>query len=80
MLRSGTVFNTKLSSPKMEFSQWKETVDTIVFNELQMHCQDLPDEDYWMHWHKNTLPNDMASMVIKNTNEMTEFFKDLLNE
>ena len=80
MLRSGNIYNSELNKQKMEFNDWKDSVDSIVFQKLNMHCNDLPDEDYWVYWDKKCTAQDMANIVITNTTDMTTFFLDIIKE
>jgi len=80
MLRSGTVYNPNHVDTKMSFQNWKNIVDNIVYNKTKMHCNDLPDEDYWVNWDNNVSPKDMAQVIFKDLNEITDFFKDILKE
>lgn len=77
MLRSTKVHAYDPSVEKPTFESWKQDVDTIVYNKLQIHCNDLPDEDYWMSWHNNLSAQNMADIVVNNANEMTEYFLEL---
>lgn len=79
MLRSGTVYNprqNKDNNLKMEFNNWKEHVDKIIYSKLNMHCHDLPDEDYWVMWDQNTTPEIMATSILKNIDDIQD---DMIN-
>ena len=80
MLRSGTVYNPNHVDTKMSFQNWKNLVDRIVYKKTKMHCDDLPDEDYWMNWDKNVSPKDMAQVIFKDLDEIKDFFQDILKE
>ena len=79
MLRSGTVFNEYLMD-KMTFEAWKENVDQLVFTKLGLHCNDLPDEDYWLNWDKGVTPQSMANFVFKDVNNMCENVLDIVRK
>ena len=78
MLRSGKIYQSNQISDKEPFEVWKERVDNAVFSRLNLHCYDLPDEDYWMNWDNNVDSQQMAEFVIKNTNDMLEHFSNVL--
>ena len=70
MLRSKTMYQQKLISDNNSFEVWKTNVDKLVFSKLNMHCYDLPDEDYWDYWYNKLDPQQMAQIVIKNAIDM----------
>ena len=74
MLRSGKMYQPNSISEKETFEVWKERVDKMVFSKLNIHCYDLPDEDYWMNWDNNVDSQQMANYVIQNTYDMLEHF------
>ena len=47
------------------FEEWKSNVDAIVFKSINIHCNELPDEDYWMNWDNEVSHFDMAKYIIK---------------
>ena len=49
---------------KINFTDWKNFVYKLIYQHLNMHCIDLQDEDYWVYWNNNFLPEDMADIVI----------------
>ena len=74
MLRSKTMYQQKLISDNNSFEIWKTNVDKLVFSKLNMHCNDLPDEDYWDYWYNNLDPQQMAQIVIKNAIDMIKHY------
>lgn len=76
MLRSGTMYKSDSTSEINNFEIWKDNVDNIVFDKLNLHCHDLPDEDYWMNWHNKMSPQQMANYIIQNTYDMLEHFNN----
>ena len=79
MLRSGKMYQSNHISEKETFEVWKERVDKTVFSKLNLHCNDLPDEDYWMNWDNNIDSQQMANYVIQNTYDMLEHFSNVKN-
>ena len=59
------------------FLDWKNEVDNIVLKKIGLHCDEIPDYDYWTAWDKNMCTNVIASKVIHNyeKSEMSEFKK-----
>jgi hypothetical protein len=83
MLRSGTVYNprqNKDNNLKMEFNNWKQKVDKIIYAKLKIHCNDLPDEDYWVMWDQNITPKIMANFILKNNDDFKDDMMDVLKE
>ena len=77
MLRSGKNYLTDSFSEKDSFEIWKQNVDNLVFAKLNMHCLDLPDEDYWMNWHNDLSSQQMTDIVVKNTLNMFNHFNNV---
>lgn len=81
MLRNGKMYNsTSETTNKMSFEDWKLKVENIVFSHLNLNCNDLPDEDYWISWDKAFSPEEMANIVISNANSMAEHFFNIIRE
>lgn len=46
------------------FKKWLKRVDTIIFKRIRVHYDDLPDQDYWVHFVNGTKPVEMAKITI----------------
>lgn len=51
------------------FEQWRNLVDSIVFIVINLHLDDLPDEDFRINYDNGLHVCDMAKLVIINFNE-----------
>lgn len=47
------------------FEDWKSNVDGVVFAAINIHCNELPDKDYWMYWNNEVSYFDMAKSITK---------------
>lgn len=50
---------------KISFIAWKKRVDDIVYKELELHLDDLPDEDFRMAYDNNINAIKFAKFIIK---------------
>ena len=50
------------------YTTWKQIVADIVYDELQVELDDLPDEDYRMCYDEHMSPMNMAQIIITNNN------------
>tara|TARA_B100000424_G_C22934576_1_gene497256 strand:+ start:829 stop:1218 length:390 start_codon:yes stop_codon:yes gene_type:complete len=59
------------------FDEWKREVDNIVLKKIGLHCNDIPDYDYWKAWDENKCTEFIANKVIYSyeKSEMSEFKK-----
>jgi hypothetical protein len=94
MLRSGNIYNPVLftniehqkktpnveSLEKMSFDKWKQLIENIIFAKLNMHCNDLPDEDYWVNWNNGITPHYMANIILKSIDDMEEEMMIILQD
>ena len=82
MLRSGTVYNPNLitNNEKINFKEWKQQVENIIYANLKMYCNDLPDEDYWVSWDNGITSNNMANFILKNIEDIEEEMMDILQD
>ena len=53
------------------FEDWKLYIDKEVYNQTGYHCDNLPDYDYWVTWHK---------MYIKKEEVIEDIINNLKNE
>ena len=37
----------------MKFKTWLKNVDDDVYKQIKLRLNDLPDEDFWIHWDNN---------------------------
>ena len=57
----------------MEFETWLKKVDDFVYNKLDLHLKDLPDEDFWVHWDNRVTYEVMANKIITNQYNFLSF-------
>jgi len=65
---------------EMRYEIWLNKVATIVYENLRMNLDDLPDEKYRINFDDGMSPEDMAKIVIGPINEIIsetvgKFFK-----
>ncbi len=48
----------------MDFNQWLSRVDKLVFNKLNIHLYDLPDESYAIYYEDSIHFRDVANYII----------------
>tara|TARA_B100001248_G_scaffold206725_1_gene160771 strand:+ start:149 stop:547 length:399 start_codon:yes stop_codon:yes gene_type:complete len=46
------------------FEEWKKDIDNLIFKKIGLHCEDLPDIDYWSSWEKNVFSEVIVHQVI----------------
>ena len=80
MLRSGATYNTKLNNTKMEFDDWKQKVNDIIYKETSINCCDLPDEDYWMSWDNGISPQEISRTILNDLKNMNYEFMEVFKE
>lgn len=49
-----------------EFIEWMKHVDYIVYDSIEYHLSDLPDEDFMLNYEHGITTNKMAEIVISN--------------
>jgi hypothetical protein len=59
----------------MEFSfeKWMSLVESLVYNEIKINLNDLPDEDFRMNYNDGLSPNGMATIVLNNYYAFEDF-------
>ena len=69
-------FNIK-NGNYITFSDWKKEVDNIVLKKIGLHCNDIPDYDYWKAWDENKCTEFIANKVMYKyeRSEISEFKK-----
>ena len=46
------------------FEEWKKDIDNLIFKKIGLHCEDLPDIDYWSSWEENVFSEVIVHQVI----------------
>ncbi len=46
------------------FEEWKKDIDNLIFKKIGLHCEDLPDIDYWSSWEKNVFSEVIVNQVL----------------
>ena len=61
------MFSTILqnSTTNQNFIVFLDSVERIVYNNLNMYLLDLPDEDYYMAFQCGTTPEQMAKLIVQ---------------
>lgn len=57
----------------MKFKTWLKNVDDDVYKQIKLRLNDLPDEDFWIHWDNNVSSKEMAQIIIKDQHEFIDF-------
>tara|TARA_B100000902_G_C27303213_1_gene913996 strand:+ start:1194 stop:1376 length:183 start_codon:yes stop_codon:yes gene_type:complete len=57
----------------MNFKNWLKKVDDLVFNKLDLHLKDLPDEDFWVNYDNKMTCVEMADKIIKDQYKFLSF-------
>ena len=65
------------TSESLSFKDWKKSVDELVYKNIFQHCDDLPDEDYWMEWFEKKTYQEMADIIIKDYYKMLSHYESL---
>ena len=52
----------------MDFFDWKKRIEIIVYGLTTFHLDDLPDEDFRIHYDTGTTFQKMAEYIINNNN------------
>jgi hypothetical protein len=50
--------------PNVLYCEWMSTVSSIVFSQINIDLDDLPDENYRINFDEEMSPEDMASIVL----------------
>jgi hypothetical protein len=82
MLRSGTVYNHTVvtMNKEIDFEEWKQQVNNLVFAKIKINCYDLPDENYWFSWDDGMSSESMANLILKGIqDEMMDILQDKVN-
>jgi hypothetical protein len=56
----------------MSFEQWKSQVDSMVYDYLECHLDDLEDENYRVNYEAGITVDLMARIVINNNSFISE--------
>ena len=57
----------------MEFETWLKKVDEFVYNKLDLHLKDLPDEEFLVHWDNQVTYEVMSNKIITNQYNFLSF-------
>ena len=67
----------RYTSDSLSFEDWKKSVDDLVFKQIYQHCDDLPDEDYWMEWYEKKTFQEMADGIVNDYQRMLAHYESL---
>lgn len=59
------------------YMEWYNIVSILVYNELGVELDDLPDENYRMNFENGVLPQDMAKIIIE---PLSNMIYDVVND
>jgi len=54
----------KKNEYEQTFDEWKKEVDNLIFKKIGLHCEDLPDYDYWSSWERNIFSEVIVQQVL----------------
>lgn len=54
----------------LPFEDWMNTVEDLVYNDIGLYLEDLPDENFRMNYEDNMSPEEMALIITENINDM----------
>jgi len=54
----------------LPFDEWMCTVEHLVYNDIGLYLEDLPDENFRMNYEDNMSPEEMALIITENINDM----------
>ena len=57
----------------MKFNLWLKKVDNLVFQSLNLRLNDLPDEDFRVHWGNKLTCVEMANKIIMDQYDFLNF-------
>lgn len=60
------------------FELWKKKIDEIVYEDIHLHLNDLPDEDYAVAYEKRTSPEEFAKYILDDCHDMINFLLALM--
>ena len=63
--KSVSIRHARNIEPNIDFAKWVKKVDKIVYTNIKLHLQDLPDEDFWINWNNGMNYKLMANNIIK---------------
>ena len=64
------------TSENLTFAKWKYHVEQIVLENINLKCDELPDEDYWTNWNSGTTSSMMAKSIIFDFQKMIDFYEE----
>jgi len=65
----------KFCNNDIDFLIWMTKVESSVYSKLNFTLNDLPDEDYWVHFENKTSVDKMVDIIVTNFNvDMRSFF------
>ena len=66
-LRNGKIISIQNKST-MTFKKWLSQVDKLILIKTFINRDDLPDENYWIHWDEGLSVGEMVDMIMANNN------------
>jgi len=54
----------------LPFDEWMRTVEHLVYSDIGLYLEDLPDENFRMNYEDNMSPEEMALIITENINDM----------
>ena len=79
--RSGLSYNTDDNITEQEyysmlaikFRNWKNQINRLCISDLNLGCDDLPDQDYYSSFVENVTPREMYNIISR------DFYNHMMN-